>query len=192
MFRHLRGTNITPPHFNPFTPESDQCQNSPAAPPEILHHTVRRTWLIIAYSDERWLYYEFLLPYLYIFSLKGWENGLFELRSERVKNAFRGASFTTCTFPFSGPFLTNSFPAITNYSENNLAHAIFIIIFACCMLTGAWTNGAVLCFISTGRVSFRGNTVWGNNLWRQQAGSRHVPSGAVDLWCIVLLMFYRA
>ena len=40
---------------NPFTPESDQCQISPQAPPEILHHTVRRTWLIIAYSDERWL-----------------------------------------------------------------------------------------------------------------------------------------
>ena len=41
--------------FNPFTPESDQCQISPAAPPETLHHTVRRTSLIIAYSDERWL-----------------------------------------------------------------------------------------------------------------------------------------
>ena len=40
--------------FNPFTPKSDQCQISPAAPPEILHHTVRRTWLFIAYSDERW------------------------------------------------------------------------------------------------------------------------------------------
>ena len=33
--------------------ESDQCQISPPAPPEILHHTVRRTWLFIAYSDER-------------------------------------------------------------------------------------------------------------------------------------------
>ena len=41
--------------FNPFTPESDQSQISPPAPPELLHHTVRRTWLIIAYSDERWL-----------------------------------------------------------------------------------------------------------------------------------------
>ena len=41
--------------FNPFTPESDQCQISPAASPEILHHTVRRTWLFIAYSDEKWL-----------------------------------------------------------------------------------------------------------------------------------------
>ena len=40
--------------FNPFTPESDQCQITPAASPEILHHTVRRTWLFIAYSDERW------------------------------------------------------------------------------------------------------------------------------------------
>ena len=26
--------------FNPFTPKSDQCQISPAASPEILHHTV--------------------------------------------------------------------------------------------------------------------------------------------------------
>ena len=39
--------------FNPFTPESDQCQISPAASPETLHHTLRRTWLFIAYSDER-------------------------------------------------------------------------------------------------------------------------------------------
>ena len=55
-------TNISPYHqywtnanfsFNPFTPESDQCQISSPAPPEILHHTVRRTWLYIAYSDER-------------------------------------------------------------------------------------------------------------------------------------------
>ena len=71
--------------FNPFNPESDQCQISPAASPEILRHTVWRTWLFIAYSGERWLYYKFLLPHLYIFSLRGWENVLFELRSERVK-----------------------------------------------------------------------------------------------------------
>ena len=71
--------------FNPFTPESDQCQNSPAASQEIWHHTVWRTWLFIAYSDEKWLYYKFSLPHLCIFSLKGWENVLFELRSERVK-----------------------------------------------------------------------------------------------------------
>ena len=37
--------------FNPFTPESDQCQNSPAESQEIWHHTVWRTWLFIAYSD---------------------------------------------------------------------------------------------------------------------------------------------
>ena len=36
-------------HHNPFTPESDQCQNSPAASQGILHHTVWRTWLFIAY-----------------------------------------------------------------------------------------------------------------------------------------------
>ena len=41
---------------NPFTPKGDQCQISPAASPQILHHTVWRTWLFITYSDERWLY----------------------------------------------------------------------------------------------------------------------------------------
>ena len=69
---------------NPFTPESDQCQNSPAASQEIWHHTVWRTWLFIAYSDEKWLYYKFLLHHSYNCFLKGWENTLFELRSERV------------------------------------------------------------------------------------------------------------
>ena len=42
--------------FNPFTPESDQCQNSPAPSQEVWHHTVWRTWLFIANSDEKWLY----------------------------------------------------------------------------------------------------------------------------------------
>ena len=54
------------PGINPFTPKSDQCQISPAASPKILHHTVWRTWLFIVYSDERWLYYQFSLPHLYI------------------------------------------------------------------------------------------------------------------------------
>ena len=71
--------------FNPFTPKSDQCQISPAASPAILHHTVWRTSLFIAYSHEIWLYYQFWLHHLYIFSLRGWENVLFELGSERVK-----------------------------------------------------------------------------------------------------------
>ena len=69
---------------NPFSPESDQCQNSPAASQEIWHHTVWRTWLFIAYSDEKWLYYKFSLHHSYSRFLKGWENALFELRSERV------------------------------------------------------------------------------------------------------------
>ena len=44
--------------INPFTPKSDQFQISPAAPPEILHHhIVWKTWLFIAYPDERGLYY---------------------------------------------------------------------------------------------------------------------------------------
>ena len=78
----------TPRHdinsVNPFTPVSDQCQNSPAASQEIWHHTVWRTWLFIAYSDEKWLYYKFSLHHSYNRFLKGWENTLFELRSERV------------------------------------------------------------------------------------------------------------
>ena len=72
--------------LNPFTPESDQCQNSPAASQEIWHHTVWRTWLFIAYSDEKWLYYKFSLHHSYNRFLKDWENTLFELRSERVKS----------------------------------------------------------------------------------------------------------
>ena len=72
---------------NPFTPESDQCQNSPAASQEIWHHTVWRTWLFIAYSDEKWLYYKFSLHHSYNRFLKGWENTLFELRSERVNKS---------------------------------------------------------------------------------------------------------
>ena len=51
---------------NPFTPKNDQFQISPAASLAILHHTVWRTWLFIAYSDERWFYYQFSLLHLYI------------------------------------------------------------------------------------------------------------------------------
>ena len=51
-------------HGHPFTPNSDQCQISPAASSEILHHTVWRTWLFIACSDERWWYYLFSLHHL--------------------------------------------------------------------------------------------------------------------------------
>ena len=70
--------------FNHFTPKSDQFQISPAASAEILHHTVWRTWLFIAYLDERWLYYQFSLPQVYISLLEGWENALFELGIEKV------------------------------------------------------------------------------------------------------------
>ena len=70
---------------SPFTLKSDQFQNSPAASQEIWNHTVWRTWLFIAYSDEKWLYYKFSLHHSYNRFLKGWENTLFELRSERVK-----------------------------------------------------------------------------------------------------------
>ena len=45
--------------FNPFTPRSTSSA-------KILHHTVWRTWLFIAYSNERLIYYQFSLPHLYI------------------------------------------------------------------------------------------------------------------------------
>ena len=70
-------------YFNPFTPKSDQVQISPAASPVILHHTVWRIWLFIAYSDEKWLYYQIRIASLIHFCIKGWENVLFELGSER-------------------------------------------------------------------------------------------------------------
>ena len=70
--------------LNPFTPKSDQSPISPVASPEILHHTIWRTWLFIAYSDERWLHYQFSLPNPYISLEEGWENVLFELGSERA------------------------------------------------------------------------------------------------------------
>ena len=47
------------------TSKSDKFQISPAASPEIhFHHTVWRTRLFIAYSDGRWLCYQFALPHL--------------------------------------------------------------------------------------------------------------------------------
>ena len=71
---------------NPST-KSDQLLNSPAASPEIEHHAVWRTWLFIAYSDERWFFVPFLTTSLKHFSLEDWENILFELGSERANSA---------------------------------------------------------------------------------------------------------
>ena len=52
--------------FSPFTPKSNQFQVVPAASPEIWYHTVWRTWLSIAYSDERWLHYQFSLRHTFL------------------------------------------------------------------------------------------------------------------------------
>ena len=49
------------------------------------------TWLFIAYSDERWLYYQISLSNLYISPLGDWENLLIGLGSERVKHPLAGA-----------------------------------------------------------------------------------------------------
>ena len=76
------------PVFNPFTSKIDQFQISPPASPEILHHTIWRMWLSIAYSDKRLLYFQPTSTHLF---LKGWENVLFELGIERVKAAKPGS-----------------------------------------------------------------------------------------------------
>ena len=73
----------------PFTPKSDQFQISPKASPEILNRTVWRTWLFIAYSDERCT------------AISHWENVLFELGSERVKSLEVGRC--SWCIVFSGP-----------------------------------------------------------------------------------------
>ena len=77
------------PTVNPYAPKTDQFQIFPAASPEILHHTVWRTWLFIAYSGERWLYTTNSCYLTYTSSL--WKVGrmhlVFGLRSERVKPA---------------------------------------------------------------------------------------------------------
>ena len=70
--------------FNPLTPKSDQFQISPAASPQILHHTVWRTWPSVALVSCMVI----ILPILttsYI-SLKVREIVLFELGSKRVNN----------------------------------------------------------------------------------------------------------
>ena len=68
-----------------FISKSDQVRISPVASPVILHHTVWRTWLFIAYSDWKMILVPVLTTSLIQFSWKGWENVLFELGIERVK-----------------------------------------------------------------------------------------------------------
>ena len=71
--------------INPATPTSDQCQISPAASPEI--YTIHSMENVTFHSLLRWKI--IILPILansfLHFLFKGWENVLFELRSEKVK-----------------------------------------------------------------------------------------------------------
>ena len=56
LYNHFSQDNASwTGNSNPFTPKSDQFKISRAASPEISHHTVWRTWLFTAYSDDRWL-----------------------------------------------------------------------------------------------------------------------------------------
>ena len=82
--------------INPFTPKSDQYQIFPAVSPEILHHIVWRTWLFIAITELTNNYttnsqYITISISQYISLLKGWENVLLELGSERVKQGIHNS-----------------------------------------------------------------------------------------------------
>ena len=64
-----------------------------AASLEILHHKVWGTWLLIAHSDWKMIIMTILTTLLIHFPIKGWENVLFELGSERVNPGWSEALF---------------------------------------------------------------------------------------------------
>ena len=64
--------------LNPFTSKSDQFQISPAASPEILHYTVWRTWLFVAYLHDDYTTVSHFLACTFFFKR-------LELESIRVK-----------------------------------------------------------------------------------------------------------
>ena len=69
--------------LDPFTPESDQLEISPGASPEMLHHTVWRSF----HSLLGWtiIYYQFSVHHEYIIlSLGGWKNVLFEGKEDEL------------------------------------------------------------------------------------------------------------
>ena len=73
---------------------------SPAVSPEILHHTAWRSWLVIALLRWKVIILPILTNSPNTFSLKGWENVVFEIGSERVKITYShtvGPSNPACT-----------------------------------------------------------------------------------------------
>ena len=63
-WQHIGPQCCTTNDYNPFTPKSNQFQIFPAVSPEILHHTVWRMWLCIAYSDWKMIILP-ILPHSY-------------------------------------------------------------------------------------------------------------------------------
>ena len=101
--------SVNTEHFNPFTPESDQCQNSPAASQEIWHHTVWRTWLFIAYSD-----YTTNSRYI-THTIAFWKVGRIHFLTSGVKGLTRYIS--------SSAHLTAKATAWNSKSERTLTHS---------------------------------------------------------------------
>ena len=106
--------------INPFTPKSDQFQISPAASPVIIHHIVWRIQLFIALLRCKIILLPILTTSLIYCSLKGCENVLFELGSERVNEASSESMSAT-----AGEFWTSY----------RIGMCMYVIVFPPCFLT---------------------------------------------------------
>ena len=84
-----------PSTVNPFTPKSDQFQISPAGSPEILHHA-RSKQLRFSSLTQMKDDYTTNSHYLTYTFLRGWENVLLELGSERVRRCHLPLNNTIC------------------------------------------------------------------------------------------------
>ena len=93
--------------FISFNPKSDQCQISPAASPQILHHTVWRTWLFITYTTNSFTY-RFLFKRLRVY---------FVFKESLILSPLRLLDFLypvseLLPLPRSWPFFLFEFPAL--------------------------------------------------------------------------------
>ena len=94
-----KGLPISTPQFDPFTPKSEQFQMSPSASPEMLYITSPSMNLTFhSFSDDRWSYYQFSLPHLYI-SLEKSEKTYFWNLGE----FYHTYSSRLCSLPYHNP-----------------------------------------------------------------------------------------
>ena len=165
-----RGKTDISARFNPkLTLPLPRGINSHEALPEILHHTVWRTWLFVAYSDERWLCYQFSLPHRYKES-KPTGNGRSYIRSDcvvifiylarRVQLGIALSEWTECYSVYSAP--DRRMDGIVFWRENcasapvsfdHVSYSVFGI--ACDLFYFIWVWPGLV-----GGVGEGGNWVW--------------------------------